>query len=233
MRYRSLLGALLATGLILPSTSCVTGPSLTSIVISPTTFTTTLVLLPNGQSAPASEQLWTQYTATGYYTHPGHPAVAKDLTNQVTWLSYTPLLVTVNSSGIATVTGSATGFSQITASMQGFNGLITSNTSTFTVNLPSSSTSADVTSLSISPASPTLPGLNQTESFTAIGTTGSGSTENLTTAVTWTSSNTAVATIGAKTGVATSVAPGTTTIVATYVNADGLQATGYTTLTVQ
>lgn len=233
MRYRSLLGALLAACLILPSTSCVTGPSLTSIVISPSTFTTTLALLPNGQAAPSSEQIWTQYTATGYYTHPGHPAETKDLTNQVTWLSYTPLLVTINSSGIATVTGSATGFSQITASLQGFNGLITSNTSTFTVNLPTSTTSSDVTSISISPASPTLSGINQTESFVAIGTTASGSTENLTAAVTWTSSNTAVSTIGARTGVATALAPGTSTIVATYVNSDGLQATGYTTLTVQ
>jgi hypothetical protein len=47
------------------------------------------------------------------------------------------------------------------------------------------------------------------------------------------SSNTGVATIGLHTGAGTTVGAGTSAIVATYTNADGVAATGYTTLTVQ
>jgi Bacterial Ig-like domain (group 2) len=232
MRYRPLLGAFFLLLFMMPLTSCINGPSLTSIVISPSAFTTTLAFLPNGEVAPSSEQIWTQYTATGYYSHPGHPAETKDLTNQVKWLSYTPLLMTVNSSGVVTVTGAATGFSQITASMEGFNGLVISNASTFTVNLPSSISSTDFTSLSISPANPTVAAGTQ-EAFVAIGSTGAGGTAPLTTLATWTSSNPSVATIGAKTGLATTITAGTSTIVATYTNPDGLEVTALSTLTVQ
>lgn len=233
MRFRPLL-SMLALGLgMLPFTSCTDDPSLTSIVISPTSYTATLTLLANGSPAPPSEQLWTQYTATGYYTHPGHEAIVKDITKQVTWLSYTPLLVTVSSSGVATVAGNATGFTQITASMSGFHGLVSSNQSTFTVNLPNSVSTSDVTSLSITPANPSVAAGTTQEGFVAIGTTGTGSTESLTTASTWTSSNPSVATIGAKTGLAAIVGPGTSTIVATYSNADGFSVTATTQLTVQ
>jgi hypothetical protein len=217
---------------MLPVTSCTDDPSLTSIVISPSSFTTTLVLLSNGEPAPPSEQLWTQYTATGYYTHPGHAPITKDITDKVTWLSYTPLLVTVSSSGVATVAGGAVGFSQITASMPGFHGDVISNISTFTVDLPNSTATSDIVSLNITPAGPTV-AAGTTEAFVAIGTTGTGSTANLTTAATWTSSNPAVATIGAKTGLASTIAAGTSTIVATYTNADGFQVTASTLLTVQ
>ncbi len=233
MRYRPLLGVLAFGLVMLPLTSCTDDPSLTSIIISPTSFTATLTLLPNGSPAPASEQLWTQYTATGYYTHPDHQPITKDITNQVTWLSYTPLLVTINSSGVATVAGTATGFTQITASMPGFHGIVTSSASTFTVNLPSSITTSDVVSLNILPTNPIVSSLNTNEGFVVIGTTGTGATEDLTTSATWTSSNTAVATIGAKTGLATALSDGTSTIVATYANPDGFQATAYTNLTVQ
>lgn len=233
MRYRPLLGMLAISVLTMPLVSCINSPSLTSIVISPSTFTTSLALLPNGQVAPSNQQIWTQYTATGYYTHPGHPAATKDLTNQVTWLSYTPLLVTVNSSGVATVTGSAIGFSQITASMPGFNGVIVSNASIFTVNAPSAAATGDVTSLAISPTNPTLSGPGKTEGFVVVGTTGDGQTLPLTDLSTWTSSNPNVATIGSKTGLATAVGAGTSEIVAAYTNGDGLTVTAVTQLTVQ
>jgi hypothetical protein len=233
MRYRPLLGLLALSLLMMPLTSCINGPSLTSIVISPATFATALVLLPNGEPAPASEQFWTQYTATGYYTHPGHQPTTKDITKQVTWLSYTPLLVTINSSGVATVAGTAIGFSQIAASMPGFHGDVISNASVFTVNPPTNFVTTDVTSLEILPADPTVTTLNTNEGFRVIGTTGTGSTEDLTSASTWISSNTQVATIGARTGLATALSAGSSVIVATYANADGFQVTTTTNLTVQ
>lgn len=127
MFNRTCLNVLLLVGLLLPLTSCTSSPSLTSIVISPSDFTATL--------ATSGPPIWTQYTATGYYGHAGHQST-KNITNQVTWTSYTPMLVIINSSGVATVAGQATGFTQITASAPGFNGDIISNASTFTVTAP-------------------------------------------------------------------------------------------------
>ncbi len=229
---RFCLRALVLAGLLLPVASCSSNTSLTSIVISPAAFTTTVAVSQTGESLPPAEQLWTQYTATGYYGHAGHQTT-KDITNEVNWLSYTPLLVTVNSSGVATVSGQATGFTQITASAPGFSGDIISNASTFTVNAPSSGATTDIVSLSIIPANPTVTKVPATLDFSAIGTSGAGATQNVTAACTWVSSNPAVATIGATTGIATTVSAGTTAIIATYTNTDGMQATAYTLLTVQ
>jgi len=142
------------------------------------------------------------------------------------------LLVTVNSSGVAAVAGTEVGFSQITASEPGFNGDIISNASTFTVNLPTTITTTDVTSLSVVPASPVVAAPGLAVGFSAIGTTGTGTQVNLTSA-TWTSSNLGVATINATTGAGTTNGAGTSAIVATYTNPDGVKVTGYTILTVE
>ncbi len=65
----------------------------------------------------------------------------------------------------------------------------------------------------VSPASPSIPA-GTTQRFTAQGYFNDGSNHDITAEVTWTSSNTAVATIDS-TGLATAVGPGTTTITAT------------------
>ncbi len=232
MRIRSLLGALALTGVLLPVISCSTSPSLTSITISPASYTTTMVLNAAGAPAPQSQQLWTQFTATGFYTHPGHPAKTKDLTNQVTWLSYTPLLVTVDNSGVATVAGGAIGSSQITASMPGFNGLIISTPSTFNVTLPAAVKTSDVTTLTVTPANPVILA-GQSAGFSAIGVTGNGGSQNLTDQSIWTSSNPSVCAINPNTGVCNTTSLGTAAITATYTNPDGIPVTGYTVLSVQ
>jgi hypothetical protein len=83
-----------------------------------------------------------------------------------------------------------------------------------------------LTSIAITPMNPSVyPG--NTQQFVATGTYSDSSTQNITTAVTWSSSNTAVATIGASTGLASTLAPVTTTISATQGS-----VTGTTTLTV-
>src|SRR5262249_10843973 len=64
-----------------------------------------------------------------------------------------------------------------------------------------------------------------TQQFTATGTYSNGSTQNLTSQVTWASSNTAAATISS-TGVATAAAAGSTTISATLGSVSG--STGLT-----
>jgi hypothetical protein len=232
MRNRSLLGSVLLMGALLPVVSCSTSPSLTSITISPSTYTTTMVLLADGSPAPSSQQLQTYYTATGYYTHPGHPAETKDLTDQVNWFSFTPSLVTVSNTGVATVSGGAVGFTQIQASMPGFNGDIISTPSVFTVNLPANIKTSDVTGLTITPTNPVIL-VGQSIGFTAIGNTGNGGSENLTNQSVWTSSSPTVCAINATTGNCATTGAGSSAITATYTNADGIQVTGYTTLSVQ
>jgi hypothetical protein len=233
MFYRSWFKPLAVMGLVASITSCGSTPSLTSIVVSPDAFTNTLVLLADGLPAPQSEQLSTNFKAIGYYTRPGHPATTADITDSVTWFSFTPALVTVSSSGVATPAGQATGFSQIWASASGFDGDIVSNAITYTVDLPGTSTTADVVSISVKSSNTNVSGPNASESFKATGITGNGDQMDVTKSCNWSSSNTAVATIGAKSGIVTTVAAGTSSISATYKNSNGIAATGFTTLTVQ
>ncbi len=219
MRDRSLLPALLLLGLVVPFTSCTTSPSLTSITVTPTTV--------NFGGTGATTQL----TAIGSYTHPGHPAETKDITDQVTWASSTTQCVTVSNTGLITSGQNICSGILVTASMPGFNGLIT-GTMTVNVTQPSSgggggggTTGGDVTSLTIIPGSQSLAAPGETAQFIAIGTTTSKSTVDLTNLATWTSSSVQIATVNAS-GLVTGVSAGTATITAVYVNADGTVATG-------
>ena len=82
-----------------------------------------------------------------------------------------------------------------------------------------------LTSVAVTPANPTLL-VGATRQFTATGTYSDGSTQNVTSQATWTSSSTTVATISSS-GLATAVAAGSTTIRAALAG-----VTGSTTLTV-
>jgi len=55
-----------------------------------------------------------QLKASGNYIH---PPVTKDITDQVTWTSNTPQMVTVDSTGLITATGQACGNTLITATV--------------------------------------------------------------------------------------------------------------------
>jgi len=90
----------------------------------------------------------------------------------------------------------------------------------------SSSSATTLSSIAVTPENPSVIGV-ATQQFTATGTYSDNSTKDITTSVTWSSSNTTVATIGASTGLATSAAAGTTTIKAT-----SGSVSGSTTLTV-
>ena len=70
-------------------------------------------------------------------------------------------------------------------------------------------------SIAVTPTNPSIP-LGLTQQFTAIGTYADATTPNLTGTANWSSSNPAVATVGLHTGLATSVAQGTTNITASY-----------------
>ena len=142
-----------------------------------------------------------QFTATGTYSDNS----TKTITASVTWKSSNAAFATIGATtGLAT--GVAAGTTQITAT-QG---------SIVSPNDPLIVTAGSVTlqSIAVTPASPTV-GIGNTMQFTATGTYSDNSTKNITSSVTWASSNPSFATIVATAGLATGVAVGTTEITAT------------------
>ncbi len=159
---------------------------------------------------PSVSLLFTQqFTATGTYAD----GSTKDLTAQVTWTSANPLVMSISAAGLATAL--LPGGSTITATLGAISG---STTATITA--------AVLVSLAVTPTNPSL-ALGLTQQLTATGTFSDASTQDLTTQVTWTSSDPTIATI-ASTGLATAVAiGGPATITAT----NGA-VSGTTTLTI-
>jgi uncharacterized protein YjdB len=163
----------------------VTAPVLQSVTVSPTSA-----------SVPAG--LTQQFSATGHYSD----GSSGDITASATWSS--------SNTGIATISN--------TAGSQGLaRGVAPGGPVTITATLNSISGTAQLTvtapvlsSIAITPANPSVPAGGM-QAFTATGTYSDGSQQNLTASVTWSSSNTGVATINSS-GVATAVAQGSTTI---------------------
>jgi hypothetical protein len=152
-----------------------------------------------------------QFTATGTYSD-GSTA---DITSQVTWASSNPAIATISSAGLAGLaTGETAGNTNITAIMSG----VTSSPVTLTVIAPT------LSSIMIMPAAPTLGGVGATQQFSAAGIYSDGSTADVTSQVTWSSSNPAIATISS-TGLVTSVATGTANITATLSGVTGTPIT--------
>jgi hypothetical protein len=156
-----------------------------------------------------------QFAVTGTFSD-GSTQV---LTTSVSWTSGITSVASISdtsgSQGVAT--GLAKGSSTISASLDGITG---SALLTVTPILES---------IAVTPANPDVP-KGETEEFTATGTFADGSTENLTNGVTWSSKNTATATISnaaGSVGFAPTLAMGTSTISATL---EGV--TGSTLLTV-
>ncbi len=131
-----------------------------------------------------------------------------NLTNQVSWASGTASVATISNSagnqGLASTL--AVGTTAITASLSG----ITSASETLFV------TPAALTSIAVAPVNPSVAkGLSK--QFTAKGTYTDGTTENLTTQVTWASGTASVATISnsaGNQGLASTLAVGTTAVTA-------------------
>jgi Protein of unknown function (DUF3443)/Bacterial Ig-like domain (group 2) len=139
-----------------------------------------------------------QLTATGTYSN----NTTQNLTALVTWTSTNAGVATISTTGLAR--GVATGTTTITAA----SGTVTSSPVTLTV------TPAALSSIAVTPADPSI-AVAGTVQFTATGTYTDGSTQNLTTAVTWSSLSSFTATISTtagSNGLATGVNPGTTTI---------------------
>jgi uncharacterized protein YjdB len=133
-----------------------------------------------------------QLTATGTYSD----HTTGNLTSSVTWTSSDTSVMTVNSAGLAT--GVAPGTAMITAN----SGSINTHT-----NLTASPA---LVSIAVTPAAQSVL-VNATQQFTATGTYADSSHADISSTVTWSSSDTTLATVNAA-GLATGVAAGNITV---------------------
>jgi len=181
------------------TTLSVTAAALTYVVVTPA-----IPSIPLGSSQ--------QFTATGTFTD----KTTQDLTSTAQWSSSQVAVATIStasgSQGLAASAG--TGTTTVTATV----GSVSGSTS-LTV------TAAALVSISVSPANVQI-AVGNRQSFAATGSLTDGSTQELTSSLTWASSNSAVATID-NSGVATGGSTGITTISVT-----SGSITGTTTLTV-
>ena len=215
MFVRCGVAGLLAFGLVGALAGCGNPQGLDSVVVSPTSQTLTV-----GQTA--------QFSATGTYGNAGH-ASTQNITDGVTWSSSTPAVATIGATGMATAVGAGT--TTITASAAGFAGPVASSATLAVAATGGGSAGGSIVSLAVIPGSQTVAAPTQTSQFIAIGTTSSGATVNLSGDVAWSSSSSAIATVGATTGLATAVGQGSATIASLY-SANGSVVAGYATFTV-
>jgi uncharacterized protein YjdB len=170
------------------------------------TFTVTPATLAAVEVTPSVSMLadgtTLQFVATGLFTD----GTEQPLVDGVTWLSSAPAVASVSPTGLATAI--APGTTIISAISQGVTG-----SATLTI------TASPLVEIVVGPMDPIVATGSQTQ-FTAIGVFGDDTLQDITTFVTWESSNTYVATITSQ-GMATAEGPGTTTISATFQNVEG------------
>ena len=192
----------LATGVAVGSTSItasqsgITSPSVTLTVITSASGLSSIVITP---AFPADLGVGAslQLGAVGTYAD----GTTADITSKVTWVSSNTAIAAVFANGA--VTGEGSGTANITAAVSG----ITSTSLKLTVKA--------VSSILITPgASPRNLDIGAAQQFTAIATYSDGASADISSQVTWLSSNTQVATIYAN-GLATGIAAGSSGITAT------------------
>ncbi len=147
-----------------------------------------------------------QLTANGTFTD----SSKRDITRQVTWTSSNPTVARINAAG--TLTSFVAGQTTITASYTRLDNTVITGTLVVTITEPVLEklvvTPVDKVVTFVAGAAPTV-------QYKATGVFSDGHSEDLTTKVTWDSSNGAAATIDAATGLALTVDPGLAVITAT------------------
>jgi Bacterial Ig-like domain (group 2) len=166
----------------------------------------TSLAISTSDSTSLDQGITAQFTATGTFgTSPD--SFTQDITSSVTWASSSPDVATIDASGV--VTGVAAGTTSITATFDS----TTSNSVTVQVS------GTALVSITLDSENGFSIGSDGTDYETATGHFSDNTTEDLTQSVTWTSSDTGVATIGtyqSNRGMGiVAVSPGTTTITAT------------------
>ena len=168
------------------------------LTVSSATLSSISLTPTSGLVAPGSTL---QYSATGTFSD----GTKQTINSSVTWSSSDTTVATVTTAGVAL--GQSAGTVTITAKSGALSG-----TASLVVE------SATLSSIQVTPQIASIPTTIQAQ-FKAVGTFANGDTQDLTTAVTWTSSSSSVATISntqGSIGVATGVAPGTVTITAIF-----------------
>jgi hypothetical protein len=174
------------------STSAVTSPAVTLTVTS-ATLQSISVSPAIASLAPGGTQ---QFSAIGTFSD----GTQQDITSNCTWTSNVPTTATIGSStGLAL--GQGAGTTQISATL----GSLSSPSAKLT------GTSAQLRSISITPTTVSI-AKGGTQQFTAVGTFSDGSQQNVTTSVTWSTSNFNVATVGTASGLARGLAAGSAQI---------------------
>jgi len=156
-----------------------------------------LDVTPTGQSLETGGTR--QFTATGTFANNS----TQDLTNSVTWRSLQPDVASISATGLAT--GQAPGTATIIAER----GAVSGGAQLTVINPP-------LTALQVVPSSATLV-RGTTVQLGAQARFGSGSFQNVTGQVTWTSSNVAVATVSAQ-GLVSGVSRGQVNVTASLGN---------------
>lgn len=204
------LGAVTAS-----QTLTVSSATLSSITITPTSSSTA----PVGMAVGSTLQL----TAVGKFSD----GTTQPLTTVVGWLTATTTNPTVTVNNVGTVTGVAVGTATVTAKLG-------------TVSQGAFINVENVTSLVAGPTAPTISPTAVTiaqgtaAEFTALATLADGSTQDVTSSVTWVSTDPTIATVSnvlGSAGWATGVAPGSVTIAASFPGvfaSDGLTVTNAT-----
>ena len=191
------------SGVVGTATVTVSAASLVSIAVAPNPLN-----LPLGLTLPLK--------ATATYGD----KTTQDVTTSATWTVGDSSIVTVGNVGTAAgqVTGKAVGTTTVTATLSGF----AAQVKVIVAN-------PKLVSIALAPATARITA-GQTQAFTATGSYDNSNAVDITTQVTWSSGNTAVAQVsnaGGSNGVATSLIAGTATITAAL---SGVQGTA--TLTV-
>lgn len=184
------------------------------------TLTVTAAALTGVEIAPIEPTIakgtTQQFVATAVFAD----GTKQDVTATATWASSDQAVATVSNAGGSS--GRADGIAQGTTEISvTYNEQLAATTLTVTA--------AVITSIGVTPANPSIAKGTQ-QQFTATAVFSDDSTQDITTLATWTSSDTAVASVGdssASKGLATGVAQGSTQIGAAYQS-----VTGATTLTV-
>ncbi len=160
----------------------------TTLTVTSATLVSIAITPTNSSVAKGTAQ---QFTATGTFSDNS----VQDLTTQVAWTSSDTIKATVTNAGLATGTG--IGSSTITAASGGISG-----STTLTV------TSATLVSISVTPTNPSIT-LGTAQQFTATGTYTDNSIQDITSSVTWRSSDTNIAAISNANGLSNYLTNGT------------------------
>lgn len=210
----SISGGGLVTALALGSltisaaSSSITGS--TSVTVQASTLTSITIVPANGSIAVSTSE---QFHALGNYSD----GSVQNLTRQVSWASSNTAVLQIINGGMSR--GLTPGTTTISATL----GSVTGST-------PFTITNATIVSINVTPPNQTI-AVATTLDFSAAGRFSDGTLQDITGDATWSSDNTAVATVDAG-ATATAVSPGTANISATFNAVTGSAPLNVTTATI-